>query len=57
MGEGSDARLRYNVGPFDLFRWWVKQLKNLIGAEFKFLSDHSIEVYSKKLSIWAMNRK
>ena len=25
VGEGSNVRLRYSVGSFDRFRWWLKQ--------------------------------
>lgn len=57
VGEGSDARLRYNVGIFDRLVWWFKQFKNIFRGNFKILSDHSIEKYSKKLAIWAETRK
>ena len=57
VGEGSNARLRYSVGSFDRFRWWVKQWANLWQGEFKLLSDHSIDVYSQKLAAWASYRQ
>lgn len=56
VGEGTKARLRYSVGPGILFGWWIKQIPNLLGGEFKMLSDHSIEVYSRKLANWAESR-
>ena len=57
VGEGSSTRLRYSVGSFDRFIWWLKQWANLWQGEFKLLSDHSIEAYSKKLAIWASYRQ
>ena len=57
VGEASNARLRYSVGSFDRFRWWVKQWANLWQGEFKLLSDHSIDVYSQKLAAWASYRQ
>lgn len=56
VGEGSKARLRYNVHVFDKFFWWLKQLVNVFRGEFKLLSDHSIDTYSKKLATWAHRR-
>ena len=57
VGEGSDARLRYNVSMFDRIVWWIKQFKNIFRGDFKILSDHSIDEYSRKLAVWAENRK
>ncbi len=57
VGEGSNARLRYSVGSFDRFRWWVKQLAHICQGDFKLLSDHSIDVYSQKLAAWASYRQ
>ena len=57
VGEGSNARLRYSVGSFDRFGWWVKQWANLWQGEFKLLSDHSIDAYSQKLAAWASYRQ
>ena len=57
VGEGNKVRLRYSVGIFDRLVWWSKQLMNLFRGEFKLLSDHSIETYSKKLATWAEQRK
>lgn len=57
VGEGSKVRLRYSVGIYDRLVWWSKQLVNLFRGEFKLLSDHSIETYSKKLATWAEQRK
>ena len=57
VGEASNARLRYSVGSFDRFRWWVKQWANLWQSEFKLLSDHSIDGYSQKLAAWASYRQ
>lgn len=57
VGEGSKARLRYSVSPFDRLFWWLKQWANLWQGEFKLLSDHSIEAYSSKLAAWAAYRQ
>lgn len=57
VGEGDKARLRFSVGIHDRLGWWSKQFVNLFRGEFKLLSDHSIETYSKKLAIWAEKRK
>jgi len=57
VGEGDNARLRFSVGIHDRLGWWSKQFVNLFRGEFKLLSDHSIETYSKKLAIWAEKRK
>ncbi len=56
VGNASESRLRYSVGVFDQLVWWFKQFRNLFRGEVKILSDHSIELYSKKLEIWAKNR-
>ena len=57
VGEGSAVRLRYSVGSYDKLIWWSKQIVNLFRADFKLLSDHSIDTYSKKLATWAEQRK
>lgn len=57
VGEGENARLRYSVGIYDRLVWWSKQLLNMFRGEFKLLSDHSIETYSKKLATWAERRR
>lgn len=57
VGEGVKARLRYSVSPFDRFFWWLKQWANIWQGDFKLLSDHSIDVYSKKLGDWASYRQ
>ncbi|HED15989.1 MAG TPA: lipase family protein [Gammaproteobacteria bacterium] len=57
VGEGNDVRLKYSVSVYDRFIWWAKQFSNLFQGEFKLLSDHSIETYSKKLATWATQRK
>ena len=57
VGEGNKVRLRYSVGIYDRFFWWTKQFVNLFRGEFKLLSDHSIETYSKKLATWAEHRR
>ena len=56
VGEGQNVRLRRYVGPHDKFCWWIKQFGNLFRGEFKLLSDHSIDTYSKKLAVWANKR-
>lgn len=56
VGEGRSARLRRYVGPHDKFCWWIKQFRNFFRGEFKLLSDHSIDTYSKKLAVWANKR-
>ena len=56
VGEGKNVRLRRYVGPHDKFCWWIKQFANLFRGEFKLLSDHSIDTYSKKLAVWANKR-
>ena len=56
VGEGQNVRLRRSVGMHDRFLWWIKQLPNLFRGEFKLLSDHSIDTYSKKLAVWANKR-
>ena len=57
VGEGSSVRLRYSVSIIDKIHWWLKQFANVFQGEFKLLSDHSIDMYSKKLAIWAESRK
>ena len=57
VGEGSKTRLRYSVSTLDKIRWWCKQWANLWQGEFKLLSDHSIDTYSKKLAAWASYRQ
>ncbi|MFK5948576.1 MAG: DUF2974 domain-containing protein [Methylococcales bacterium] len=57
VGEGNDVRVRYNVGPTDRIKWWIKQSKNSFRGDIKPLLDHSINLYSEKLAIWANNRK
>jgi len=57
VGEGNKARLRYSVGAYDKLKWWAKQVPNIFRGDFKLLSDHSIETYSRKLAIWAEHRK
>ena len=57
VGEGDSVRLRYTVGTYDKVMWWAKQFGNIFRGEFKLLSDHSIDTYSRKLAIWAENRK
>ena len=56
VGEGQNVRLRRSVGLYDRFCWWFKQFPNLFRGEFKLLSDHSIDTYSKKLAAWANKR-
>ncbi len=56
VGEGTKVRLRYSVGIYDRFSWWLKQFVNLFRGEFALLSDHSIEAYSNKLAAWAEQR-
>ena len=56
VGEGNNVRLRYSVGIYDRFFWWTKQFANAFQGDFKLLSDHSIETYSKKLATWAEQR-
>lgn len=56
VGEGDQARLRLNVSGFDKIRWWVKQFANIFQGDFKLLTDHSIETYSRKLASWAERR-
>ena len=56
VGEGQNARLRRYVGPHDKLCWWIKQFRNFFRGEFKLLSDHSIDTYSKKLAVWANKR-
>lgn len=57
VGEGKSARLRYSVGVYDKLLWWGMQILNIFKSEFKLVSDHSIETYSKKLAVWAETRK
>ena len=57
VGSGTDVRLRRSVGPYDRIMWWLKQFPNLLRGDFKLLSDHSIETYSRKLAIWANRRQ
>ncbi len=57
VGEGTSTRLRYSVSPFDRLFWWIKQWANVWQGEFKLLSDHSIDTYSKKLAAWASYRQ
>lgn len=57
VGEGKEVRLRYSVGVHDKLVWWFKQFKNILGADAKFLTDHSIDLYSRKLAVWAEKRK
>lgn len=57
VGEGSTVRLKYTVHGYDKLVWWLKQIKNIFRGEFKLLSDHSIDTYSKKLATWAEARK
>jgi hypothetical protein len=56
VGEGTEARLRRSVGPHDRVLWWLKQFANVFQGDFKLLSDHSIDTYSKKLGVWANKR-
>ena len=56
VGEGNQVRLRYSVGIHDKLMWWAKQFGNLFRGEFKLLSDHSIDTYSRKLATWAESR-
>jgi hypothetical protein len=56
VGEGTEARLRRSVGPYDKVLWWLKQFANFFQGDFKLLSDHSIDTYSKKLGVWANKR-
>ena len=57
VGRGNNVRLRRSVGPYDRIMWWLNQIPNLFRGEFKLLSDHSVETYSRKLSVWANLRK
>lgn len=57
VGSGSETRLRYNVSIFDKLQWWLMQFRNFWKAEFKLLSDHSIDEYSRKLAAWASHRQ
>lgn len=56
VGAGTQAKLRYNVGIYDKFRWWFTQFRNFFVADFKLLNDHSIDQYSEKLAHWANDR-
>lgn len=56
-GEGQQARLRYSITMYDKLKWWWEQIMNLFRSDFKLLTDHSIDVYSRKLAIWAENVK
>ena len=56
VGDSRNVRLRRSVGPYDRVVWWLKQFPNLLRGEFKLLSDHSIDNYSRKLAMWAKNR-
>ena len=54
VGEGKQVQLRYTVGVYDRFMWWCKSL-----LKWKFsepLSDHKIDVYSRKLAAWGTQR-
>ena len=57
VGKSSNVCLRYSVGSFDRFFWWVRQWANLWQGELKLLSDHSIDTYSQKLATWASYRQ
>lgn len=56
VGKGTKVRLRYDVGMYTRFKWWTKQFRNIFIGRFKFISDHSIEAYSRKLATWAEGR-
>ena len=57
VGDGVNVKLRYSVGTFDRFCWWMKQFRNFFIKDFKLLSDHSIDTYSQKLANWATHRQ
>ena len=57
VGNGTNVRLRYSVGPYDRVVWWIKAIPKNFQGEFKMLSDHSIETYSEKLAKWANKRQ
>lgn len=57
VGSESAVRLRYNVGSFDQFRWWLSMMtkKGFTGFN-KMVSDHMIDVYVEKLKEHARKR-
>lgn len=57
VGEGANVKLRCTVGSFDKMKWWIKQFANVWQGDFKLMSDHSIDEYSKKLAAWAAYRQ
>ena len=58
VGSGAAARLRYNVGSYDQFRWWLAMMSKKGFTKFnKMVSDHMIDVYVDKLKEHARKRK
>ena len=58
VGNGTAARLRYNVSDFDRFKWWFAMTwKRRIWQFNKMVSDHSIDLYIAKLKNHAENRR
>ncbi len=58
VGEGSAAKLRYNVSSFDRLCWWLSMTwKRNIWQFNKMVDDHSIDLYITKLRTHARNRQ
>lgn len=57
VGNGTAARLRYNVGNFDRLKWWLSMTwKRRIWLFGRMVGDHSIELYSSRLRTHALRR-
>lgn len=58
VGPEDAARLRYNVDSFDRLRWWTSMMwKKGFGGFGRMVSDHSIDLYVRKLQSHARSRK
>jgi triacylglycerol lipase len=56
VGKSKNVKLRYNVMFYDKVKWWLYQCKNLFRGDSEIIADHSIELYSQLLAIWAVER-
>jgi triacylglycerol lipase len=58
VGDGRNARLRFNVDGYDRLKWWTRMIcKRTFSGFGEMLADHSIDAYVSKLTAHARSRQ